>query len=245
MQEEVHYVGAYWGARREDAGECARRAELFFQMLAQCDASLGQWYRKGRAARGSPGHPVRVDDREELKKLLLHGRNRADLDSSVIDDLGFSLHVWSQRPDAKATTLDITCGVYTEWVSNVCLLHPPREGEVAERMLSATALGQVLASMALAWDPDWGVASTTHAMELIPKAQKGDARVGWITYFAHRRGTVPPLPAPVRIEPVGSLGTLITLTPERFTASNPEHIALGLRVRELLDRAGLLRPPPS
>ncbi|AEI62440.1 hypothetical protein LILAB_02575 [Corallococcus macrosporus] len=37
-------------------------------------------------------------------------------------------------------------------------------------------------------------------------------------------------------------GTLIVLTPERLTADNPEHVALAERVRELLDRAGLLKP---
>ncbi|KFE60946.1 hypothetical protein DB31_4570 [Hyalangium minutum] len=60
-------------------------------------------------------------------------------------------------------------------------------------------------------------------------------------YFSRLRGTVPPLPAPVRIEPVEDKGTLVILTPERFTVSNPEHVALAARVHELLDRAGLLR----
>jgi hypothetical protein len=72
-----------------------------------------------------------------------------------------------------------------------------------------------------------------------------DANVGWVTYFARRRGSVPPLPAPVRIEPVGSLGMLVVLTPERFTASNPEHMSLGRHVRELLSLAGLLKAPSS
>jgi hypothetical protein len=59
-------------------------------------------------------------------------------------------------------------------------------------------------------------------------------------------GTVPPLPAPVRIEPVGELGWLLVLSPERMTASNPEHVAFTARVRELLDRAGLIaRPEPE
>ncbi|MDC0714766.1 Imm52 family immunity protein [Stigmatella sp. ncwal1] len=66
--------------------------------------------------------------------------------------------------------------------------------------------------------------------------------VGWVLYFSRLRGTVPPLPAPVCIEPVEDKGTLVILTPERFTASNPEHVALAARVHELLDRAGLLRP---
>ncbi|MCP3059400.1 immunity 52 family protein [Myxococcus sp. K38C18041901] len=66
--------------------------------------------------------------------------------------------------------------------------------------------------------------------------------VGWVTYLAQHRGPVPPLPAPVRVEPVEGKGTLIVLTPERFTASNPEHVALAERVRVLLDQAGLLKP---
>nr|WP_275902350.1 immunity 52 family protein [Myxococcus eversor] len=97
--------------------------------------------------------------------------------------------------------------------------------------------------MALAWDPDWSIAMSHAHRDMvqtrrIPKAPY----VGWVTYLARHRGTVPPLPAPVRIEKVEDKGTLIVLTPERFTASNPEHVALAERVRELLDRAGLLKP---
>jgi hypothetical protein len=46
----------------------------------------------------------------------------------------------------------------------------------------------------------------------------------------------------VRIEPVEDKGTLIILTPERFTAFDPKHGAMAARVHELLDRVGLLRP---
>lgn len=66
--------------------------------------------------------------------------------------------------------------------------------------------------------------------------------VGWVTYLSRRRGTVPPLPAPVRVQPVEELGTLITLTPERFTVDNPAHVELASQVRQLLDQAGLLGP---
>jgi hypothetical protein len=61
-------------------------------------------------------------------------------------------------------------------------------------------------------------------------------------YFSKGRGAVPPLPAPVRMEPVEDKGTLILLTPERFTVSNPEHVGLAARVHTLLAEAGLLRP---
>lgn len=78
--------------------------------------------------------------------------------------------------------------------------------------------------------------------EIADPTGRANVQIGWVTYLAHRLGVVPPLPAPVRIEPVEDKGTLIVLTPERFTASNPEHVALAERVRELLDRAGLLKP---
>ena len=71
---------------------------------------------------------------------------------------------------------------------------------------------------------------------------QNETDVGWVTYISRLRGMVPPLPAPVRIERVGDLGTLIILTPERMTAGNPEHVALNRRVRKLLDRANLLLP---
>jgi hypothetical protein len=77
---------------------------------------------------------------------------------------------------------------------------------------------------------------------MITKEDSPDTFVGWVMYFSRLQGTVPPLPAPVRIEPVEDRGALVILTPERFTAANPEHVALAARVHALLNRAGLLRP---
>nr|WP_225937173.1 immunity 52 family protein [Myxococcus sp. RHSTA-1-4] len=96
--------------------------------------------------------------------------------------------------------------------------------------------------MALAWDPDWVVATSDSYRRLMREPSKSGAFVGWVTYLSRRRGAVPPLPAPVRIEPVEDKGTLIVLTPERLTARNPEHVEQGRRVCELLARAGLMQP---
>jgi hypothetical protein len=101
---------------------------------------------------------------------------------------------------------------------------------------------EVLRAMALAWDPEWGVVTSHEHRDSVTEKAKAGTFVGWVMYFSRLRGTVPPLPAPVRIEPVADQGTLVILTPERFTVSNPEHVALAARVHELLDRAGLLRP---
>ena len=69
--------------------------------------------------------------------------------------------------------------------------------------------------------------------------------LGWMTYFSRSRGEIPALPAPVRIESVEDQGTLILLTPERLTASNPEHLSLARSVQDVLRTRGLLEPAVS
>ena len=243
MQED-YYVGAYWGPRQETALECARRAELFFHMLARCDPTFTQWYGSGRGfPRELPGWPLRPE-LKELEAFFLKGRNRTDVGREVIEDLGFSRMVWNAKKEA--TKLHMTCGGYSPWGGpNTCRLEPPRQGAVRERLLRAPVLAEVLTCMATAWDPDYAMASSTEMVRLIKK-RKSEVRVGWLTYLSRRLGTLPPLPAPVRIEPVGTLGWLLVLSPEPMTASNPEHVAFTARIRGLLDRAGLIeRPEPG
>jgi len=86
-----------------------------------------------------------------------------------------------------------------------------------------------------------GVTSDNHRDAFSDFADVGSF-MGWMTYVAHHRGRVPVLPPPVRIEPVENKGTLIVLTQERFTITNPDHVELARHVRELLDHAGLLEP---
>jgi hypothetical protein len=115
---------------------------------------------------------------------------------------------------------------------------------VRERLLRVPVLTEVLTSMATAWDPDFAMASSSEMVDLVEK-KGGEVRVGWLTYLSRRLGTLPPLPAPVRIEPVGALGWLLVLSPEPMTASNSEHVAFTRRVRHLLDRAGLIARPKA
>ena len=234
---EGYYVGGYWGPRQETALECARRAVLFFHMLARCDPTFAQWYRGGRGApRELPGYPVRPEAKE-WEPLFLRGMLRTDVDDEVIEELGFRESVWNAKKER--TRVEFHCGGYAPGVTNSCLLRPPEEGPVRERLLRAPVLAEVLTSMATAWQPDFAMASSSEMVDLIQK-RKWEVRVGWLTYLSRRLGTLPPLPAPVRIEPVGELGWLLILSPERLTASNPEHVAFTARVRELLDRAGLI-----
>ena len=244
--QEAYYVGSYWGPRQETALECARRAESFLSMLARCESSFAQWYRAGRGSpRELPGHPV-LPESKTLEKLFLGSRSRGAVGKTAADDSGFSRILWNAKRDA--TDLHLTCGGSSPWgPPNACWLDPPWEGEVRKRLLQAPVLARILTTMATTWDPDYGIASSTEMVDLV-KQRKWEVRVGWLTYLSRRLGTLPPLPAPVRIEPVGTSGWLLVLSSEPMTAHDPEHVALTRRVRELLDRAGLIavaRPEPT
>ncbi len=236
---ETHYAGVYWGARRESPAECAERAAVLLTALSSVDESLAHWFQQGRSRTDALSRPISLT-RPALEQLILQGRDRQ------FDDLGFSVAGWNGvASDADVCGFNFTCGGYSRWVQNTCVFTLPRQGAGAERLLTAPVLTGLLRSMASAWEPDWGVVMSDPLRELLkPRCAKGGPYVGWVTYLARHRGAVPPLPAPVTATPVEDKGTLILLTPERFTITRPEHVSLAERVHESLARAGLLGPIP-
>nr|WP_306799694.1 immunity 52 family protein [Corallococcus sp. AS-1-6] len=165
----------------------------------------------------------------------------------AIERLGYGFWFGNGGRDYDRASLRIYSGGYSEAGSNSCVLTLPTLGRSpnAERLMTTPVLMEVVRSMALAWEPEWAVAMSHAHRDMEDPASQEDISLGWVTYLSRDRGTVPPLPAPVRIEPVEDKGTLIILTPDRFTATNPEHIELARRVRELLARAGLMRSAAS
>jgi hypothetical protein len=230
---ETYYAGSYWLARPESAEACARRAERFFHLLGHCDPAWTHWYRTANSFEEARKRRF-ATDAANFQKLFAQKEHQ-------IGD-GFSFHLWTGDSLDETSGVDGRCGSADLRLSSTSVLTPHAEGPIGERVQTAPVMTEVLRAMALAWDPEWGVATSYAHQEMITKGDFPDTFVGWVMYFSRLRGTVPPLPTPVRIEPVEDKGTLVILTPERFTVSNPEHVALAARAHELLDRAGLLRP---
>jgi hypothetical protein len=231
---ETYYAGSYWLARAESAGACAQRAERFFHLLGRCDPAWARWcetagsFEEARKRQFAP-------NAKGFQKLFENQVKRGD------DE--FSFHLWTGNSQEETSSVDGACGSADASVPSNCLLRPYKRGPITERVLTSPVMAEVLRAMALAWDPEWGVVTSHQYDDLMSeKVMPAGTSMGWVMYFSRLRGKVPPLPAPVRIEPVEDKGTLVILTPERFTASNPQHVALAARVHELLDRAGLLRP---
>jgi Immunity protein 52 len=231
---ERYYAGVYWVNRFETSQGCARRAETYFRLLASLDPTWAHWFGK-------------TDTLEEALKL------RIDPVAATFEALfdekeyqlpvdGYSLGLWNGEQHPGATRTNFACGISSRFLSNACVLNPPTPARSphGERIVNASTMTQVLRAMAIAWEPDWGVVMSQAFLDQIFPGKLPPVLVGWITYVSSRRGPIPDLPAPVHVEPVENLGTLITLTPERFTADNPAHVELAAHVRSLLDQAGLL-----
>lgn len=240
---ETYYAGAYWPARKESAEECARRALVFFNTMARSDDFFAHWFIPPRSRKHAP-RPLELSV-PALQELFAQGRTRND-EGGIIDDLGYGLSCDNgMRPgkhQGDHCALTIQGGCYAEPISNVCVLSLPSTGPHREHVLTGPVLSSVLRAMAIAWEPDWAIATSHAHLEMSTKRPSAGAFVGWVMYFSNRRGSVPALPEPARVEPVEGRGTLVTLTQERFTVSNPDHVELASRVHLLLDQAGLLTP---
>jgi hypothetical protein len=229
---DSYYAASYWLARRESAEACAQRAKRFFHLLGRCDPAWTRWY--GTADSFEKARKLQfATDAANFQKLFAQKANQVAA--------GFSFHLWTGDSLEETSGVDVSCGHSSRHFPSTCVLRPYDEGPISERVLTAPVMAEVSRAMALAWDPEWGIATSREHRDTVTESADLGTFVGWVMYFSRLRGTVPPLPAPVRIEPVEDKGTLVILTPERFTASNPEHVTLAARVHELLDRAGLLR----
>ncbi|ATB44275.1 hypothetical protein CYFUS_009762 [Cystobacter fuscus] len=231
---ESYGAGAYWGRRPESVEECARRAETFFRLMAECHPNYARWYEQSNSIRKALQLGFEPT-RETFVRFF--GRKKYQ---SGNDGFHFSAWTGREKQDQGGMVM-FNCGSKAEFSPNVLRLFFPTEPLGHERMLSSPVVSGIMRAMAVAWEPEWALATADGLWDQLSNGSRLGCFIGWMTYFSRERGEVAPLPAPVRVEPVGDKGTLVILTPERLTPSNPEHVALARRVQTLLEEQGLLR----
>jgi len=231
---DTYYAAVYWGNRVESAEACARRAETFFSLLSRCDPDFTRWFEQ-------------ADSRKKALQLQFEPTHETFLRffkrrGYRMGKIGFIFSAWTGHPDDKQRggMVSFKCGLDAFGTSNSCLLELPKEVPGTERVLTVRVLTEVVRAMVVAWEPDYGgVFSDTY--QRARDEPVGQPYTGWVMYLSHRRGRVPPLPEPVRVEPVEDKGSLLILTPERFNGHEPRDVALADEVRASLDKAGLLK----
>jgi hypothetical protein len=211
--------------------------------MASLDPLFSRWFKPPRSRRQA-SEPFSLDV-PTLRERFAQGCTRND-EGSIIEDLGFLTFAdsgqWPNTPPREFASLTVTCGGYAESLSNSCVLSLPSAGDAMEHVVRAPMLANILRAMILAWDPERCIATSREHRELVSERARVGTFVGWVMYFPRQLGPVPSLPSPVQVEPVEDRGSLVILTPERFTASNPGHVSLAAHVHDVLSQAGLLKP---
>ncbi|WP_376760877.1 immunity 52 family protein [Archangium violaceum] len=232
---ETYYAAAYWGCRPESALECARHAETFFRLLSTCHPDYSRWYEKHTSRKRAL--QLQIEPTYDTFARLFGKKEYED------EEGGVSFDAWTGHVpvNQEGGMVMLRCGTPAEAVPNSSLLYFPSPGPGLERLLTLPVLTGVMRAMVLAWEPDWAVSVSGDFRDALSQQGSVGTFVGWLTYLSRRRGEIPPLPEPVRVEPVEDKGSLIILGPEPLSAANPEHVALGHRVQQMLAPHGLLR----
>jgi hypothetical protein len=229
---ESYFAGVYWLGRGESADACARRASKCLQALSNLDPMWVRWCEGADSFEEASRRQVSTDP-DSLTEYFLRPERR-------FED-AFTYWLWSGSQD-EGVRVDGICGSEDLWTPSSSVLTPPPSGPMADRILSPEMRSEILRRMVVAWEPEFGLMTSSDHLISLSSRPKAGSFVSWMTYFSRQRGPVPPLPEPVRVEPVGDLGTLVTLTQERFTVSNPQHVRLAAEVQRVLEGAGLMHP---
>jgi len=116
---------------------------------------FASWYQKGRSSRDTLERPVHPGSDSIILGLMEAGRNRRDIDKSVIEDLGFRIGLWNgAREEGHAASLDVTCGLFAKNINlgNWVVLNLP---EILGDLEKKEPALQALVAVVKAWSPEW------------------------------------------------------------------------------------------
>lgn len=215
------YMGVYWGPRREAVDSCAIRLVTFLEEASRCDSAFTNWCKPRKSHADTSRRAVDYHSQDAMCALLNKGRNRYDSGHSVIEELGFSSHLWNGLSDDLAAGIMIGCGIYGEYSppNAIVLDLPSKLGGFA----SAQASANLLAAAVKAWEPEWGGMISRESRER--RARKvGDPVIDWIFYINRLDIDHSKLPASASMQPVDDLGTIIVVQEHPIDPTNPQDL---------------------
>lgn len=235
-------LGAYWMARREDAGLCAERLLRCLNGLRAISPIFASWL----AVRGRTREQVLATP-ESLRDLLLAGRNRMDFPPhDVIEKLGYSADLVNSPSPQEQIGFRVVCGMYASdsGLINHCVLKFAAKGDFSYDAIPLDVKVQALSVLVESWDPDWAALRSRSLSKAIQSARGKPVEpfFGWISFVAQRMGKLPE-----RVQNNfyhrtlgGASGELIYATRDKFDDHDPQSLGAAIDLYVLLEGGGLL-----
>jgi hypothetical protein len=154
-------AAAYWGPRKESSEDCARRATLFFEMLAKSSPLLRDWFERGWS---KPKTLKAVDTSEANIRKLFEASNlshRNKINEERRAGLGFRIAAWNGKSDEhEVAGIMIGCGKFSERLNNAVVVDLPT------RFVESEDFGRkklvILRALVASWEPDWAAIYDVH-----------------------------------------------------------------------------------
>src|SRR5688572_21635188 len=136
---ETYYAGSYWLARHESAEACARRAERFFRLLGSCDPAWNRWHDTADSEKAQT--PQLHPDAATFTRMFARKENRQG-------EGGFRFWLWVGDSVEEAASVNVRCGAASPWLASACALDLPSRGVIADRVLTANVMAELVRAMA-------------------------------------------------------------------------------------------------
>ena len=238
---ENYYIGAYWDDRQESLMSCAMKASAIFTHLTHVNSIFSEWFELGKSRRDALRKIVRTDQ-HSLQSLMMEDRSKSDSSDVIFPGQGYSLYLWNGRKDGEdAVNINLQCGAFGPYSVNRCLIRLPAGEESRCQIMQVSILIDILNNIVDILHPESGGIYSSEYNHIAPIKTRVPA-IGWIMYLPVKSVTIPALPMPTQVLPLGVQGAFIILTEERFSVHNPAHVELAGQVATILDKAGLLEP---
>ncbi|WP_029116240.1 Imm52 family immunity protein [Mycobacterium sp. URHB0044] len=218
-------LGAYWGARNEQAGQAAEKIARLLTVLSEVDPLLTGWRDQGLSKKAAQSQASVTTATDDLVRRLEAGRTRRADTDAAIEEFGYSVSWWTGRDkDAENAVLMVRIGKTSSKINNSVSLRLP-EPTVAPGAYSIDGAKRILSAVIDIFEPDRAVWLNSE----LEKGQKEPNRTlpdgsvaigtikgpaaGWATYLTGAdaarldRSLLPPA---ATLDLVGS-GSLVTL----------------------------------
>ncbi len=216
------YLGAYWSARRESVGDCATRIVQFLRFLEELHSECRLWwfYQDAESA------PQQIQLTIPVLESLLE--SHYDDFGNCMEALGFCTLIST----TSGARFSINCGAYSDCSPSVncCVLNFPNDLTTINDILTSESTIRLVKEVVYAMEPDWAVLNSHNLREYLDPLRV-NRYVGVATYLSSRKFPAlrDPFPPSKRID-IPYLGSIILLTEEPFSMSNPQHLAIAKTV---------------
>ena len=152
------YIGIYWGERNEGLESCANKVNATLKLLSSIDNSFKEWYKTTRPRKNEIVEPLDLSF-EGTKKHLISGQNYTDIPRRVIEDLGYLIHIKSEKNYSKAHVLSISCGAYFEQIESApnCVVLTFSKETNKEYLTAPVLLNMMYSELSNIWKPNKGI----------------------------------------------------------------------------------------